>query len=124
MNPPSFPSVSKRKLITALLLAAAFSPISSSDGWLRIWRAVKLMVCGLYDGKSVDERIYRRRMECCRACPLFYHKLETCSSPISTHGDLGCWCYMPAKAMLPEAKCWIDESCEGLKSFGWSNYGR
>jgi len=48
-------------------------------------------------------------MATCRACPVFWNRLETCGSPMSKTPAWGCWCFMPEKARLKDAECWLDQ---------------
>lgn len=65
---------------------------------------------------------YFRRLRCCYRCPVFHVEMRTCGSPISKTPELGCWCFMPKKAALPNAECWIDEQgFEDYGEYGWNN---
>lgn len=56
----------------------------------------------------------KRRMDHCRSCPFFEPKLQSCGHIPETTFDtdttrvvpLGCWCYLPIAASIPEKDCW------------------
>src|SRR5690348_6880498 len=72
--------------------------------------------------KAAPSLSFRRLRQCYR-CPMFNRPLRTCGSP----GDvekmegrietIGCWCYMPVKATIPEVNCWAYE--QQIETIGW-----
>lgn len=115
---------SKLELCLALLVAAAFSDVASRKGWARVRKAVLLWFGGLKPGATVSVDVYDRRLAVCRRCSLWFNPLSTCSSPLKVNAsDLGCWCHMPTKARLKNAKCWLDEECGDDAPYGWHQYG-
>jgi hypothetical protein len=81
---------------------------------------VKAIGVVFWIGRTVNPAVEQARMDCCRRCPNFSHYSETCGVPPS---DYGCWCYMPLKAKLPEARCWLSEvNPDHPPSLGWPNH--
>lgn len=73
---------------------------------LGIW----LMLIALARRERVTLEREEQRLAFCRDCPVFYPRLKTCGSPLRWRDrDVGCWCYMPMKAKLPRATCWLRE---------------
>jgi hypothetical protein len=108
----------------ALLVAAAFSDVSSKAGWRRIFRSVALWFRSLQSGESVPQTTADARLTVCRGCSLWFKPLGTCSSPLKREAaDLGCWCWMEAKVRLPQAQCWLDEDCQDEVPYGWKQHG-
>lgn len=72
-------------------------------------------------GKTQDPRITEQRLAACRKCPIYCAERQTCGDPLSPEwlGEgvpMGCFCYLPTKAKLPAAVCWLDEqNVEGLR---------
>jgi hypothetical protein len=68
-------------------------------------------------GRQVQATLEQRRLSACKSCTNFNRKTATCGTPPSAYG---CWCYMPVKAMLPEANCWLYETNPGHPDhMGW-----
>lgn len=109
----------KLRFFCALVIAAIF-------GWReggtcrRLWRMVTLWVDWLWRKDSpVDNAAFEKRMACCRSCPLWYPRLETCGSPLRPKNERGgCWCFMPAAAKLKNKQCWADQELD-QPEFGW-----
>jgi len=110
------------KWASALLVAGA-SSIWTPHGWSRIGRAFALFFFSLSAADShVNAKKYRHRMEVCRRCPLFYKPLEACGTPLKKQlRGLGCYCYMPEKAKLEDAVCWIDSDAPDAGQYGWKH---
>lgn len=120
MNPAlsSFPT--KIRLCLALIVAALGTDIFDRSAYLRIWRAVSLWWGALKPNATVPDSLYRARIETCRRCPIFYHRLQTCGTPLKTElRELGCWCNMETKAKLVDATCWIDDELGTDNKHGW-----
>ena len=92
---------------------------SWSDLWFRAhgmfltwWRSL---------GKTQDPRITEQRLAACRKCPIYCADRQTCGDALTPEwlGEgvpMGCFCYLPAKAKLPAAVCWLDEqNVEGIR---------
>lgn len=106
----------------ALLAAAVFS-IGTYHGWIRIGKAFALWLgfCRHPKDALVEPRTYTFRLATCSVCPIFYKPLQTCGTPLrKTLRPLGCWCFMPAKARLAAAQCWIDENAPDAAQYGWN----
>lgn len=102
------------------LLVAGLASIWTIHGWQRMGRALGLMV-GLFHPKQyVPKKVSDARLRICERCPIYFRPMGTCGSPLSwSRRGTGCWCYMPIKAKLPDAECWLD--AEDVKGFdyGW-----
>lgn len=124
---------SKLRFAAALLVAAAFSDVTSAEGWRRIWTAICLWLGLLGDAPYVDAQTAAKRLAVCRACPVFYPRLQTCGSPLRYDPEAlavfgvwradrsGCWCEMTRKAPLAAATCWLDDEL-GEESTGWREH--
>lgn len=100
----------KKRLCAALLIAALYSARHPMDSWPRIVRAVTIWFDWFGTGIRTPFWIYFRRLRACYRCPVFYHRLRTCGSPLSRDlRDLGCWCNVEAKAGIIDADCWLYE---------------
>lgn len=106
----------KWKYFKAVAVAVAFSDMTAAETWQRAWLGLRLWF-GRHE-PEVPEELYESRIALCRSCPIFYKKLETCGSPFLDQ-RLGCFCYMPAKAGLAEAGCWLDEEMGEAAPWGW-----
>jgi len=65
-------------------------------------------------GQPQDPRITEQRLLACRSCPLYCTERQTCGDALNPKWlrkgvPLGCFCYLPTKAKLPAAMCWLDE---------------
>src|SRR4029450_6316438 len=67
-------------------------------------------------GVKVPARLYRARLEACTRCPLRDAELWTCGDgkSLMTLGDgrlvpAGCQCWLPLKAGIPKADCFLTE---------------
>ena len=67
-------------------------------------------------GMLASERIFRRRLRACRKCPFYDPFLRTCGDGAGTleteDGTLvpaGCQCWLPLKARLPRATCFMED---------------
>lgn len=103
----------------ALIVAAVFSIKTPKVALKQGWRAISLWFGFIPKGeKLVSDEVFKARMETCRKCPVFYHKLQTCGTPLRKGEDakLGCFCFQPAAARLRSKKCFLNES--GL-AWGW-----
>lgn len=74
---------------------------------------------------NVPPKIWAMRLEKCEGCPIYDTGFKTCrlskeSAQFLGLGDgeedLGCGCFMPFRALVPEA-CWAWERTEG--ELGW-----
>lgn len=65
----------------------------------------------LFPGKEnmVPNEIAMKRLKICESCPIYFHPLRTCGSPLMKYGEIkppqhlmnaGCHCYMPLKSRL------------------------
>jgi len=64
--------------------------------------------------RRADNRTVARRLNRCLICPVFCHELKTCGDArISDREDpMGCFCYMPVKARIRDAVCWMQEPAQ------------
>ena len=67
-------------------------------------------------GMLASERIFRRRLRACCKCPFYDPFLRTCGDGAGTleteDGTLvpaGCQCWLPLKARLPRATCFMED---------------
>jgi len=73
--------------------------------------------------RPAPEPVIRDRLTRCRKCSIYNSRLETCGTPFVESVDdepMGCFCYMPVKARLPEATCWLADNTNG--EMGWPDY--
>lgn len=73
-------------------------------------------------GRSSPKQLWRARLGACHRCPLYDRAHHRCGQPEPS--TTGCRCYMPLKAAVPQAGCWLDQMYqeEGLKPHkrtGW-----
>jgi hypothetical protein len=62
-----------------------------------------------------------RQYRACRRCPIFYHPLRTCGSPLDKDfRGLGCYCSMEKKVGIKSATCWGDDNLGNDFEFGWN----
>jgi hypothetical protein len=75
----------------------------------------------IFSNKTADasKLIWFSRVKKCLKCPVFDSRRLTCGSPFSTHPELGCYCFMPIKAKMNSATCWLDENSDGSTEYGW-----
>ena len=116
--------VSKLQFFAALMVAALFSRVWSKEGWRRVRGAFRLWFRESGSGERASPGHAGARLDCCRRCPLFFTPLQTCGSPLRFgDADLGCWCYMPVKATMKTAQCWLDEEGIDDVEFSWQKHG-
>ena len=61
--------------------------------------------------RPAPDNLVKARLRYCAQCPFFNKTHQTCGT---AGEDDGCWCFMPVKAMIPEATCWArDNYMEG-----------
>lgn len=65
-----------------------------------------------------NKKLWRNRLRECVRCPLYDRRYKTCGSPGT---DVGCHCFLPMKAALPEARCWVEETL--LEDDQWGKKG-
>lgn len=105
------------KFILAFLVALCGSWWPLGKFWPRV-TGFALLLWSFLCGQRASEEVYHRRMASCQQCPLFYRPLETCGSPLTKDADLGCWCFLPFKNLIPGARCWLrDNAPKSL--YGW-----
>lgn len=107
------------------LIVAGLGSCWTRQGWIRIGKAFALWFGILrHRGPTIPQNLYELRYHICERCPLFYAPLRTCGSPLKRDlRRLGCWCYLPEKAKLLSAKCWIDDELGELDDLGWKKAG-
>lgn len=122
MQPPSSPD-QRKQFLAALALSAIFGieRFGLRDYAKAAW---KVLVALTARKAKQDMALGERRMRHCEQCSLFYAPLATCSSPLSDHPELGCWCHLPRVVSDPKATCWADKHLETLDfPIGWSSAG-
>ena len=93
---------------SALLVAAYGVVRRPKSGVRRVSDAVRLWISGFGRDGKVEAGIAKRRLDCCKVCPLFFQN-KTCGSPLHpTHPNLGCHCLMAKKVRYKDARCWLD----------------
>lgn len=109
----------KLRLSRALLVAAWFSVKTPRAAAGRVRSALATWFRFARDPEGTEFWSYFRHLRTCYKCPLFYKPLRTCGSPLDKKLDgLGCWCYMPEKAAMAQASCWLDIHAPG-NTTGW-----
>jgi len=108
-------------LFVALVVAAAFSDVTSNAAWKRIWRAFTLWLdIWRTPDPTVPADVREARLEACRACPVYYAKLRTCGTPmVKELRDMGCWCFLPSKSRYSAATCWLEDELGEEAPHGW-----
>ncbi len=111
------------RFFAAILVAALWSDVLRLETYRRAWTALTVFFDYRQDGNRTPFWIVFRRMRVCQRCALYYKPLGTCSSPLKEGArDMGCWCFMPEKAAILEADCWLRES--GVEDAGWPESAR
>lgn len=106
------------RFFRAIIIAAFFgirklTPPEILFAYKSIWVAVFSK-----SAQDASRTLYMRRMMVCRRCNIFDRKRFTCGSPLSSHPQLGCHCYLPVKNKMKSAKCWLRENSD-LRGIGW-----
>lgn len=113
--------------MTRAYLCAIFIAAVHKFSWRRPWTILRpawAVFLALLPFKQAPPELQRRRLECCRACCYFTPLTQTCGSPLSDYPTEGCFCHMPEKVKLPEARCWSDETFgTAAHSGSWKNKG-
>lgn len=110
----------KLRFAAALIVAALFLKVSDREGLLRILRFIKLWRSNKSPDAYVSEQHYHLRLATCERCPIFYKPLRTCGTPLKKSlRDLGCWCFLPVKARLRAATCWLNDEIGSGNEYGW-----
>ena len=91
-------------------------------------KMARLIPKAILEGRRRKRRpgsFWWQRMKCCRRCPLYDRQRQACGMVGSTWNNqgkeepLGCGCFMPLKAGLPEAECWLWQRTNGKQ--GWAD---
>lgn len=113
--------------VRALRRATWWACVESGIGvcFSRGWGMVKAL--WPWPRSKYDPDMARRRMEVCENCDFYVARYKTCGSPnsgqtwhnpMSGKNELvGCFCFMPYKAKIPNAKCWASEQSDDM--IGW-----
>lgn len=100
-----------RRFVAAIFLSALFGMGRFSAR--EILASLKMLMTALLSKKGkASAEIYEERMMICRDCPVYFKPTDSCGSPLANNTDVGCWCYLPAKARQSEAKCWIRQNTD------------
>lgn len=108
---------STRKFLAAVCVAAIFSigKLSVKEYFTAGWRVLRAVTSRR--GKVGSETLMARNAVC-EQCPIRWHGLNTCGSPLADNPDAGCWCYLPKHNARVESRCWADENLD-LEEIGW-----
>jgi len=109
------------KIIKGLLVAFWFSDKRTKKAWGRIAGFFRQMFQYVFfKDKRASKKLFEQRMSACRACPVFYKRLETCGSPLDKELEgLGCWCALNLKARIKDSTCWMDDKMGDDSKNGW-----
>lgn len=112
--------------MTRAYLCAIFIAAIHKFSWRRPWTILRpawSVFWAMIPFKQAPVELQKRRLKCCEDCGYYTELTKTCGSPLSPL-DGGCWCFMPQKVKLPEAKCWSDEEFGAAAHEGsWKNNG-
>jgi len=92
-------------------VAGAMCPLS-------VWRSA-IALFALRGSSIVPAAVWRARMRACMRCPVYDSRLKRCLNTSQTYTldgverPLGCGCWMPVKAKLSDAECWMTEFGNG-----------
>ena len=80
-----------------------------------VWRSVKAFL-GIGSFEYANRVVWAKRLRICMKCPLYDRKYRRCFDAHQTYETedgitrpSGCGCYMPVKARLKDAECWLAE---------------
>ena len=115
------------KFFLAVIVAALWSDVFSATTYRKfglLFRSVRGRRFNPSD-TFVSGDVFKRRMDCCRACTIWYPFLETCGTPLkSALRGMGCYCHLPSKNKLEASACWLDEHLEDeAPACSWINSG-
>lgn len=85
---------------------------------LSVWRSASALFA-LRGSTVVHPKVWRSRMRSCMRCPVYDSRLKRCHNPAQTYllngveRPLGCGCWIPVKAKLSDAECWMAEFGHG-----------
>jgi len=118
------------QFLTALLRGAwwACHGGNRQECWERA-RGLALVRRALTGHREVPFALYLHRLRACHACPIYDRQRRTCGTPgdgEKTYANdagrirpMGCWCWMPLKARLTDATCWMSDMT-GRPTWGWA----
>lgn len=92
--------------------AVAQCRIAKEQCLLSVWRSMKAF-WSIDKADTVDRKTWFVRMRACSRCPVYDHRLKRCHNRFQLHMEngverpFGCGCYMPIKASLKGAECWL-----------------
>lgn len=117
--------------IKALLLAARYD--IRHNGWTSAFKGgfgiVKAVAMWVWDQKRASESLYQERIDTCERCPIYCMASKTCGDAreLKDENPLGCFCFMPVKAAIPDSICWLKEVEQKLalgamsETYGWKD---
>jgi len=80
-----------------------------------VWRSVRAFL-GIGSFEYTNRVVWAKRLRICMKCPLYDKEYRRCFNPNQTYETedgitrpSGCGCYMPVKARLKDAECWLAE---------------
>ncbi|NDJ15602.1 MAG: hypothetical protein EBY17_31270 [Acidobacteriia bacterium] len=76
------------------------------------WSVAKTVFLTLISrDKQADQQTVSRRINRCLICPVFCRELNTCGDARLPEAEdpMGCFCYIPVKARIRDAVCWLQE---------------
>lgn len=88
------------------------NPVSlATAGWLT-FKTIFLTL--ISRDRRADPSTVARRLNRCLICPVFCRELKTCGDARIPDRDdpMGCFCYMPVKARIRDAVCWLQEPAQ------------
>ena len=111
-----------RAIFYALRHSAEYEPVEQF--WGRITGFFSIVF-----SKRVPLTITEERLAACGKCPLFCKELRTCGDARrpeywndpedGQRKAMGCHCYLPMKARLSEATCWLDDHSFSDRGPNW-----
>lgn len=106
----------KIRFLIALILASLWELREQAKG-------IRIALSQSKKDAEVPIGVQARRITQCEQCPIYYHPLRTCGSPLNRKKwarkdeKEGCFCYMPVK-IKTKCNCWLYDETNG--KMGWS----
>lgn len=119
MSTPGLQLYRHSAMIRAIYYAVAYT--ATHSGFRAVWDKFLGMLSLWWSSRNskLSQRVVDARLEACEMCPLYCWELKTCGDarhPQLWHDQttqstqpMGCFCWLPAKAKLSEATCWLDD---------------
>lgn len=93
------------------------------------WRVLPSILRAIFErheGSRGPGSLWWRRMRGCQRCPLYDRHRRACGHLWQEYQRggvlkvLGCGCFLPLKASIGDARCWLHEETGGMNGVDWS----